>query len=299
MECSRIEGHRCIAPAVVRSRLPLLIDIGINDVGFAGWAAGIILQDPVLRGAAGAMNPCFDSASDCAETRNLFAKLERRYGLLRSVLDQYLLPDFGIDPSHVIVAVYPPALENEAGVFCQQGNAGLTIATFPPAPFANACSGVSAPITFGTLAEYPASDQAERNVEQARVKLNASLAAFALQPHAEFDLIKGYTSDFSRRGVCATTDARSGPPAGQACFTTVDLFNLPCAPNPESLHLPRTGPLSSACQGDASAFGLTSLFSRSSGPGLTPFFACGRGASPGSVASGDPSSTAMASNRPP
>jgi hypothetical protein len=232
----------------------LLIDIGINDVGFAGWAAGIILQDPVLRGAAGAMNPCFDGRSDCAETRNLFAKLERRYGLLRSVLDQYLLPDFGIDPSHVIVAVYPPALENEAGILCQQGNAGLTIATFPPAPFANACSGVSAPITFGTLAEYPASDQAERNVEQARVKLNASLAAFALQPHAEFDLINGYTSDFSRRGVCATTDARSHPPAGQACFTTVDLFNLPCAPNPESMHLPRTGPLSSACQGDPSAF---------------------------------------------
>ena len=193
------------------------------------------MQDPVLRGAAGAMNPCFDGTSDCAETRNLFTKLERRYGLLRSVLDQYLLPDFGIDPSRVIVAVYPPALENEAGIFCQQGNAGLTIATFPPAPFANACSGVSAPITFGTLAEYPASDQAERNVEQARVKLNASLAAFALQPHAEFNLINGYASDFSRRGVCATTDGRSHPPAGQACFTTVDLFNLPCAPNPESI----------------------------------------------------------------
>jgi hypothetical protein len=137
-----------------RSADALLIDIGINDVGFAGWAAGIILQDPVLRKAAGAMNPCFDGTSDCTDTRDLFAKLERRYGLLRSVLDQYLLPDFGIDPSRVIVAVYPPALENEAGIFCQQGNAGLTIATFPPAPFANACSGVSAPITFGTLAEY-------------------------------------------------------------------------------------------------------------------------------------------------
>ena len=99
----------------------LLVDIGINDVGFAGWAAGIILQDPLLRSAAGAMAPCFDGTSNCATTRELFARLDRRYALLRSVLDQYMLPDFGIDPSHVIVAVYPPALENEAGVFCSRG----------------------------------------------------------------------------------------------------------------------------------------------------------------------------------
>jgi hypothetical protein len=109
----------------------LLIDIGINDVGFASWAAGIILQDPLLRSAANAMTPCFDGTARCASTRDLFARLDNRYGLLRTVLDQYMLPDFGIDPSHVIVAVYPPALENETGVFCPQGNAGLTIGTLP------------------------------------------------------------------------------------------------------------------------------------------------------------------------
>jgi hypothetical protein len=236
-----------------RSADALLIDIGINDVGFAGWAAGVILQDPILRSAAGAMTPCFDGTARCASTRSLFARLDRRYGLLRAVLDQYMLPDFGIDPSHVIVAVYPPALENERGVFCTQGNSGLTIATFPPLPFASACDGSAAP-TAGALAQYPATDQVERDVEQARVKLNESLAAFALRPQANFDIVNAYTSDFASRGVCATIDARSRPPAGEACFTAQDLFNLHCAPDAESMHVPRTGSLSSACPGDPAAF---------------------------------------------
>ena len=81
-----------------RSADALLIDIGINDVGFASWAAGIILQDPLLRSAASAMTPCFDGTAGCAATRDLFARLDNRYGLLRTVLDQYMLPDFGIDP---------------------------------------------------------------------------------------------------------------------------------------------------------------------------------------------------------
>ena len=130
-----------------------------------------------------------------------------------------MLPDFGIDPSHVIVAVYPPALQNEEGAFCPQGNSGLTIATFPPPPlplpFANACSGRGLPVATGVLAEYPESDQVERDVERARVKLNEALAAFALRPPTEFDLVTTYTSDYGRRGVCATTDGQSRPPAGR------------------------------------------------------------------------------------
>ena len=70
-----------------------------------------------------------------------------------------MLPDFGIDPSHVIVAVYPPALENESGVFCPQSNAGLTIATLPALPFASACDG--SVVSGGALAQYPASDAVE------------------------------------------------------------------------------------------------------------------------------------------
>jgi hypothetical protein len=244
-----------------RSADALLIDIGINDVGFAGWAASIILQDPALRAAAGATAPCFDGTARCASTQSLFARLDRRYGLLRTVLDQYMLPDLGIEPSHVIVVVYPPALQNEEGDFCPQGNSGLTIASFPPPllplPFANACSGSALPVATGVLAEYPAGDQVERDVEHARVKLNEALAACALRPPAEFDLVTTYASDYGKRGVCATTDGQSRPPAGQACFTTLDLFNLRCAPEAdiaESMHLPRAGPLSNACSGDPAAF---------------------------------------------
>jgi hypothetical protein len=213
----------------------LLIDIGVNDVGFAGWAAAIILQDPLLREAASAQAPCFDGTANCAATLSLFARLGRRYDLLRAVLDQYMLPDFGIDPSHVIVAVYPPALQNESGVFCPEGNAGLTIATLPSF-FETNCGGSIA--TGGVLAHYPESDQVERDVEQARVKLNESLAAFALKPPA-FDVVTAYTSAYAKRGVCATTDPQSRPPAGEACFTATDFANLHCALSAESMHVPR------------------------------------------------------------
>lgn len=231
-----------------RSADALLIDIGINDVGFASWAAGIVLQDPLLRSAAGAMTPCFDGTARCATTRTLFAKLDSRYGLLRTVLDQYMLPDFGIDPSHVIVAVYPPALENESGVLCPQGNAGLTIATFPSFVESN-CGGSAA--LGGVLAQYPESDQAERDVEQARVKLNESLAAFAFKPPA-FDVVSAYASDYAKRGVCATTDPQSRPPAGAACFTASDLAKLHCALNAESTHVPRAE--AGGCSNDPSEF---------------------------------------------
>jgi hypothetical protein len=231
-----------------RSADALLIDIGINDVGFSSWAAGIILQDPLLRSAASAMTPCFDGTARCAATRELFARLDSRYGLLRTVLDQYMLPDFGIDPSHVIVAVYPPALENETGVFCPQGNAGLTIGTLPSLLEAH-CGGSFA--LGGVLAQYPKSNQAERDVEQARVRLNDSLAAFALKIPA-FDVINSYTSDYARRGVCATTDAQSHPPAGEACFTAKDFANLHCALSPESMHVPRAE--AGGCASDPSEF---------------------------------------------
>jgi hypothetical protein len=157
------------------------------------------------------MTPCFDGTARCATTRDLFSRLDSRYGLLRTVLDQYMLPDFGIDPSHVIVAVYPPALENETGSFCTQGNAGLTIGTLPSLLEAH-CGGSFA--LGGVLAQYPKSDQVERDVEQARVKLNETLAGFALKSPA-FDVINTYTSDYARRGVCATTDAQSHPTAGE------------------------------------------------------------------------------------
>jgi putative transposase len=83
----------------------------------------------------------------------------------------------------------------------------------------------------GVLAQYPKSDQVERDVEQARVKLNESLAAFAFKSPA-FDVVNSYTSDYARRGVCATTDAQSHPPASEACLMAKDFANLHCALSP-------------------------------------------------------------------
>ena len=65
----------------------------------------------------------------------------------------------------------------------------------------------------GLLAQYPKSDQVERDVEQARITLNESLVAFAFKPPA-FDVVNSYTSDYARRGVCATT-RRAKPSSGK------------------------------------------------------------------------------------
>jgi len=242
-----------------RSADAVFLDIGINDVGFSRWASGLILSDGILRSIAQAFTPCFDPSGSCAgsfaDTKALYDRLGRRYALLRDVLDRYLLPDFGVDPSHVIVPVYPPALENEAAAFCRQGNPGLTVATFRPALFMNdrACGGgLVLGVAKGVIAAYPADVDLVRDVEEARVKLNQSLADFALKPGAQYDVVNAFTPDFDARGVCATTDRDSHPPAGQACFTTQDIVTLPCAPgnppsDPESMHAPRTTSGAESC----------------------------------------------------
>jgi hypothetical protein len=240
-----------------RSADALLLDIGINDVGFSSWVAGLILNDPLLVRISNGFIPCVADQGSCAanyrQTKTLFDRLGRRYALLRQILDQYLLPEFGIDPSHVIVPVYPPALENEHGEFCPESNAGLTVATFSSF-IANehACQGsmlgpweISPFVAAGVISAYRGGEEAMRDVEAARVKLNASLAAFALNANGKYDVVSEYTPDFEARGVCATTDPASRPSAPNACFGVEDLMNVPCAPgdppsSPESMHVPRT-----------------------------------------------------------
>src|SRR5208337_2642777 len=234
-----------------RSADALFLDIGINDVGFSRWVAGLILTDPTLRYISNAFVPCFDSQGSCAqnfaETKKLYDTLDRRYALLRKVLDQFLLPDFGIAPSHVIVPIYPPGLENEEGKLCPQGNAGLTVATF--ASFvknAHACEGgLVFGVANGVISAYPTGEAPMREGEEARQKLNDSLRAFVLNPEDRFDLISAYESRFLKRGVCATQDAASRPLQPNPCFDLQDLMAVPCAPgnppsSPESMHVPRT-----------------------------------------------------------
>ena len=110
----------------------LLIDIGVNDVGFAGWAAAIILKDPLLREAASAQSAMFRRKRPLRRYAKTFCQATAPLSIcLRTVLDQYLLPDFGIDPSHVIVAVYPPAWRTKPAFSVRRAMPGLTIATFP------------------------------------------------------------------------------------------------------------------------------------------------------------------------
>ena len=192
--------------AFKRAADALLIDIGINDVGFAGWAAAIILQDPALRLAAHASAPCFDGTANCTGTQKLFATLVRRYDLLRTVLVQYMLPDFGIDPSHVIVAVYPPALENENAAFCPQGNAGLTIATLPSRNRSQARAAVGS----SPAARSPNIRRAIRlrGTSSTRGSSSTKSRRLRAQPPA-FDVVTAYTSDYAKRGVCATSDPQA------------------------------------------------------------------------------------------
>ncbi len=265
---------RCgTANVVKRSVDALILDIGANDVEFQSWAAAMLLGDPVLLKIANGFVPCVNNAAFCSgtysATMSLFKKLDRRYGLLRKVLDQFLLKDFGIDdPSHVIVPVYPPgALENEDGHYCSLGNGGLTAATFPGWN-ARTCQGAWWGTVLGAqgvVTAYRGGNSVMDELEAARVKVNAQLAAFALEPGRDFDVVNGFTPDFDARGLCATTDTRSRSPAPNACFTVQDLADadiVPCAPgnppsNPESLHIPRVVERSESClanNGDPSDF---------------------------------------------
>jgi hypothetical protein len=266
---------RCgTANVVKRSVDALILDIGANDVQFQSWAAAMLLSDRALLKIANGFVPCVDNAAFCSgtysATMSLFKKLDRRYGLLRKVLDQFLLKDFGIDdPSHVIVPVYPPgALEDEDSHYCSLGNGGLTAATFPPFfgfPNASACEGAWRGIALSVITAYRGGTSVMDELEAARVKVNAQLAAFALEPGRDFDVVNGFTPDFDARGLCATTDTASRSPPGNTCFTVDDLADaniVRCAPgnppsNPESLHIPRVVDRSESClanNGDPSDF---------------------------------------------
>ena len=81
------------------------------------------------------------------------------------------------------------------------------------------------------------------------MKLNESLAAFALRPPA-FDVVTAYTSDYAQaRGL--RDDRRAKPSSGRAgVFHDAGSFQSALrarSRHAESMHVPRAGPLSSAC----------------------------------------------------
>ncbi len=243
----------------------LLLDIGINDVDFSKWVLGLILDGEIERVSQGFI-PCVSdtggglTACD-TQTRAKYARLKQRFDILRAVLANYLLPEFGIKPDHVVAAIYPRELSGcgaDAGDRVS-GNVGLTVATQPPplllpriddAACQNAGLGFALAGHGGVVAALRDAGSV-RSVENARRLLNEELGAFAaglggqgVQP----SLLSAFDgADFRGRGFCVTRDSHSVPPNGHACFTKVDLTNsatIPCAPgnppsDPESTHVPR------------------------------------------------------------
>jgi len=256
----------------------LLLDIGINDVEFSNWVSGLILDDGVLAVSHGFV-PCVANGAPCdSATREKFDRLKKRFDLLSDVLTSYLLPEFGIAPDHVVAAIYPRELSGCGGDAGDRlsGNVGLTVATQPPPllfPRINpqACQNAGLGYALGghggVIAALRDADGV-RKVENARLLLNTALGSFAASlasGGAQPLLLTSFDSaEFRGRGFCATADAASRPPGGQACFTKdelVDSREIPCAPgippsNPESTHIPRPATDLSDCPhtGDTSGF---------------------------------------------
>jgi hypothetical protein len=228
-----------------RSADAVLLDIGINDVGFSRWVEGLILQDPLralLKGFIPRRATSGSCDADCQQTTTLLTQLAARYQILRDTLERYLLPDFGVDPANVIIPTYPRALEDENGALCGLGNAGMTVTTFPNSPFFPvddaACQNriwpnVHGPVTAIRNADDVAAIEWFRDNE-----LNRRLRDFAAGPGPAFTAVETHVNLFSRRGFCATKDAASR--SANPCFTFADFAAVPCSSNgPESMHVPR------------------------------------------------------------
>jgi hypothetical protein len=240
----------------------LLLDIGINDVEFANWVLGLILDDGILDAATTfgmpGYVPCLDAAANpCGGTRTAakFDRLQKRYLLLSDLLLHRLLPDFGIKPENVIVAQYPPELSGCGGAEKERvsGNLGLTVATFPCA-FCQPelCQNGIAGAGFGSGGAIAAVRKAEdtRKVELGRNRLNQDLKDFMSRFEGAsliswVDSAPGPNDDdlsFFHRGFCRSEGRFNTPPNDHLCFDVQDLQNIDCEspPDPESMHVPRS-----------------------------------------------------------
>jgi hypothetical protein len=258
------------ANAVKRSADALLIDIGINDVGFSKWVMGLILDDGIRQIAQGLV-PCVDQNKNPCDTTTIgtFKTLNARFTLLGDVLKRFLIPEFGLDPSHVVAAIYPPELSGcgaDDGDHLS-GNVGLTVATQQPSIFGAfplpigpnvdpaACQNGGLALALvghgGTVAALR-DLSATKDVENARKLLNDDLGKFVSglgtdNLQAVLLSVLDTSGDFHGHGFCATHDHDSQLPNGQQCFTTANLTDynfVRCADhdppsNPESQHLPQ------------------------------------------------------------
>jgi hypothetical protein len=236
----------------------LLFAIGINDVGFSKWVAGAITaQGSTARTLAGGFIP--NSGSDagcdrsCRLTKARETRLEKRYSVLLDIMNQRLLPAANLKPDHVVLAIYPNAVQNEDGETCSKGNRGMTSATFPGFDEnIHACIG---DIAFGSPWGASGAVFAVRNpahletIDRFRNKvLNRLAADFANK--GGFTIIDSFANRFEKRGFCATKDPASKHKRGAPdCLAFPDFAKIPSvgcgdddaciAAQAESLHIPR------------------------------------------------------------
>lgn len=237
----------------------MLLAVGVNDVGFSKWVAGAITKEGGLaRSVIGGFIPGLGAAgacdASCKLTKARLERLEKRYDVLREVMQQRFLPAANLDPKNVLVAVYPNAVEDAAGKTCGRGNRGMTAATFPGSGDEfRQCSGdvtvLSAWLASGPVFAVRRSRDLDTINGFVSDHLNRLAREFAGK--AGFSVVDAYLPRFSKRGFCATSDAESiQPPGAPDCLDYVDFAKVrpkACAPGDaacvqtqaESLHVPR------------------------------------------------------------
>jgi hypothetical protein len=239
----------------------MLLDIGINDVGFARWVEGLILDAPTDQ-LVGGFIPKLPSAdgcdADCRRTGLLLSRVLYRFDVLRNVLDNRMLPDFGLAGArraNVIVPLYPDALQDASGAPCGTGNVGMTVATFPSDGVGEPgrCRSANGVTTHAPLDPFsPAGPvSAIRNASDLgsitwfrEHELNKNLSDFSIRAGGTgpYDVVSEFFPRFDRRGFCASHDPASLKPDGE-CFTHDELQALDCIPagvsTADSQHVPR------------------------------------------------------------
>jgi len=240
-----------------------LLAVGINDVGFARWVSGALLTG-AARDLAGGFIPAKSVGGNCDQackfTERRLARLESRFGVLKTILDEQLLKAGGTRPDHVLVAVYPPATQDAEDHTCPLGNQGMTFATFNRALFddpeaTRQCQGRlsifpgGATVGRGALSAVRKTSDLEAIENFSRTELNRLVENFAGAGDTAYTPITSHRDHFQRRGFCASLDPASQgrtPP----CLSFADINDLltsfDCQGDQdcirraaESLHVPR------------------------------------------------------------
>ncbi len=175
----------------------MLLGIGGNDVGFARWVAGAILDGGLEKAAKGfipRLEDCQQNAKACNLTRARLARLKSRYDVLRRVLDETLLKHAGLRPGNVIIASYPKAVFGRDGEACPNGNGGMTVSVWLGQKPRDRMFAVRDKSELATIDKFR------------RDHLVAMLRQFSRDGDEAFTFIESFVDKFQKHGFCATRE---------------------------------------------------------------------------------------------